>query len=375
MPSSAPPVREILLVAGEASGDLHAGILAEALRRRRPDLALVGTGGPRMAAAGVEMLEQIEGVVGFVEVLRHVPAHLRLLRRLTARLRSGRVGLVILIDYPGFNLRVAAAARTAGVPVLYYITPQVWAWKRGRVRTMAEVITKAACILPFEPPMLREAGIDATFVGHPLLDRALALPTRAEARARLGLDGAGEVLALFPGSRAVEIRRHLADFVAVARRLEALRPGLRVILSAAPTVALRDDEVPFPVIRAASFDVLRAADVALCKSGTTTLEAAVADCPCAIVYRTSALSYAIARRLVHIPHIGLLNIVAGREVAPEFVQDAFRPERVADALAPLFAADGAERRAMLAGLAEVRAELGTAGASERVAEMAAGMVP
>lgn len=375
MPSSAPPVREILLVAGEASGDLHAGILAEALRRRRPDLALVGTGGPRMAAAGVEMLEQIEGVVGFVEVLRHVPAHLRLLRRLTARLRSGRVGLVILIDYPGFNLRVAAAARAAGVPVLYYITPQVWAWKRGRVRTMAEVITKAACILPFEPPMLREAGIDATFVGHPLLDRALALPTRAEARARLGLDGAGEVLALFPGSRAVEIRRHLADFVAVARRLEALRPGLRVILSAAPTVALRDDEVPFPVIRAASFDVLRAADVALCKSGTTTLEAAVADCPCAIVYRTSALSYAIARRLVHIPHIGLLNIVAGREVAPEFVQDAFRPERVADALAPLFAPDGAERRAMLAGLAEVRAQLGTAGASERVAEMAAGMVP
>jgi lipid-A-disaccharide synthase len=368
-------VREILLVAGEASGDLHAGILAEALRRRRPDLALVGTGGPRMAAAGVEMLEQIEGVVGFVEVIRHVPAHLRLLRRLTARLRSGRVGLVILIDYPGFNLRVAAAARAAGVPVLYYITPQVWAWKRGRVRTMAEVITKAACILPFEPPMLREAGIDATFVGHPLLDRALALPTRAEARARLGLDGAGEVLALFPGSRAVEIRRHLADFVAVARRLEALRPGLRVILSAAPTVALRDDEVPFPVIRAASFDVLRAADVALCKSGTTTLEAAVADCPCAIVYRTSALSYAIARRLVHIPHIGLLNIVAGREVAPEFVQDAFRPERVADALAPLFAPDGAERRAMLAGLAEVRAELGTAGASERVAEMAAGMVP
>lgn len=375
MPSSAPPVREILLVAGEASGDLHAGILAEALRRRRPDLALVGTGGPRMAAAGVEMLEQIEGVVGFVEVLRHVPAHLRLLRRLTARLRSGRVGLVILIDYPGFNLRVAAAARAAGVPVLYYITPQVWAWKRGRVRTMAEVITKAACILPFEPPMLREAGIDATFVGHPLLDRALALPTRAEARARLGLDGAGEVLALFPGSRAVEIRRHLADFVAVARRLEALRPGLRVILSAAPTVALRDDEVPFPVIRAASFDVLRAADVALCKSGTTTLEAAVADCPCAIVYRTSALSYAIARRLVHIPHIGLLNIVAGREVAPEFVQNAFQPERVADALAPLFAPDGAERRAMLAGLAEVRAELGTAGASERVAEMAAGMVP
>jgi len=368
-------VREVVIVAGEASGDLHAGLLAEALRRARPDLHLVGTGGPRMAAAGVEMVAQVEGVVGFVEVLRHVPAHLRLLRTLVARMRTGRVGLVILIDYPGFNLRVAAAARAAGVPVLYYITPQVWAWKRGRLRTIAEVITKAACILPFEPPMLREAGIDAVFVGHPLLDRAQALPSRAEARARLGLDEAGEVLALFPGSRAVEIRRHLADFVAVARRLEAMRPGLHVVLSAAPTIDLREGEVPFPIIRAASFDVLRAADVALCKSGTTTLEAAVADCPCAIVYRTSAVSYAIARRLVQIPHIGLLNIVAGRAVAPEFVQDAFRPEAVAAALGPLFDPEGDARRTMREGLAEVRAQLGTAGASERVAAMAAGLVP
>ncbi|HVH40611.1 MAG TPA: lipid-A-disaccharide synthase [Gemmatimonadaceae bacterium] len=367
-------MREILILAGEASGDLHGAILAERLKARRPDLHLAGTGGSRMREAGVEMIEEHEGVVGFVEVLRHIPSHLRLLRTLKDRLASGRVGLVICIDYPGFNMRVAATAEAAGVPVLYYITPQVWAWRAGRMRTMARIITKAAVILPFEEQMLRGAGVDATFVGHPLLDRAQAMPDKAEARRRIGLPEQGELLALFPGSRAQEIRRHLSDFVAVARELEQRRPGLRVVLSVAPTIEFRADEVPFPMVRSASFDVLRAADVALCKSGTTTLEAAVAGCPCAIVYRTSAISYAIARRLVRIPHIGLLNIVAGREVAPEFVQDAFRPAPVADALSPLFDTRSPERERMEAGLAEVRAKLGTPGATERVAEMALGML-
>ena len=367
-------VREILILAGEASGDLHGAILAERLRALRPDLALVGTGGTRMRAAGVEMLAEHEGVVGFVEVLRHIPSHWRLLNRLKKRLTAAQVALVICIDYPGFHMRVAAAAHALGVPVLYYITPQVWAWRAGRMQTLARIITKAAVILPFEESMLRAAGVDATFVGHPLLDRALTMPDRTEARRRIGLPAQGEVLALFPGSRAQEIRRHLTDFVAVARALEARRPGLRVVLSVAPTIEFRDDEVPFPLVRSASFDVLRAADVALCKSGTTTLEAAVAGCPCAIVYRTSAISYAIARRLVRIPHIGLLNIVAGREVAPEFVQDAFQPEPVAEALMPLFDPTSAARQRMEAGLAEVRQRLGEPGASGRVAAMAAAMV-
>jgi lipid-A-disaccharide synthase len=364
-------VREILILAGEASGDLHGAALAERLRTACPDRALVGTGGARMRAAGVTMLEEHEGVVGFVEVLKHIPAHLRLLTRLKARLATGNVALVICIDYPGFNMRVAAAAKARGVPVLYYITPQVWAWRSGRLRTMADVITKAAVILPFEESLLRSAGVDATFVGHPLLDRAQQLPDRAEARRRIGLPGDGDLLALFPGSRAEEIRRHLRDFVAVARALEGQRPALRTVMSVAPTISLRDDEVPFPLVRSASFDVLRAADVALCKSGTTTLEAAVAGCPCAIVYRTSRISYAIARRLVRIEHIGLLNIVAGRTVAPEFVQDAFQPGAVALALAPLFDRDGEARRRMIEGLAEVRSRLGEPGASARVAAMAA----
>lgn len=367
-------MREILILAGEASGDLHGAKLAERLRILRPDLSLAGTGGDRMEAAGVTMLAKAEGVVGFVEVIRHIPWHWRLLNRLKERFASGNVALVILIDYPGFNMRVAEAAKAAGVPVLYYITPQVWAWKAGRLKTMADVITRAAVILPFEEELLRTHHIDATFVGHPLLDRAQSMPDRAEARRRIGLPEQGEILALFPGSRPQEIVRHLEDFVAVARQLEARRPGLRVVVSVAPTIELDAADIPFPMIRSASFDVLRAADVALCKSGTTTLEAAVAGCPCAIVYRTSPISYLIAKRLVKIAHIGLLNIVAGRRVAPEFVQDDFEPVRVADALAPLFDAASPERASMLAGLAEVRARLGTPGASERVAEMASGMV-
>lgn len=367
-------MREILILAGEASGDLHGAVLAQRLRALRPELALAGTGGDRMEGAGVTLIEKAEGVVGFVEVVKHLPRHWRLFRRIKERLASGTVALVILIDYPGFNMRVAAAAKAAGVPVLYYITPQVWAWKAGRLRTMRDVITKAAVILPFEESLLREHGIDATFVGHPLLDRAQALPERAEARRRIGVPEAGEVLALFPGSRPEEIVRHLEDFVAVARELERRRPGLRVVVSVAPTIALPAERIPYPMVRSASFDVLRAADVALCKSGTTTLEAAVAGCPCAIVYRTSPVSYAIAKRLVRIAHIGLLNIVAGRRVAPEFVQDAFEPVAVADALLPLFDAAGSARATMVAGLQEVRERLGTPGASDRVAAMASAMV-
>jgi lipid-A-disaccharide synthase len=369
-------VPEILLVAAEASADLHAAAFVEALRARRSDVAVSGVGGARLQALGMELLEHNErlAVMGFVEVLRHVPKHWRLLRRLDARLRSGRVGLVVLLDYPGFNMKVAAAARAAGVPVLYYITPQVWAWGSKRLAALAQTVTKAACILPFEEPLLRAHGIDATFVGHPLLDRAQALPTRAEARAALGLPPDRPVLAVFPGSRAQELARHLADAVAAAQRVRAARPDVEVVVAGAPTVTLRDGDVPFRVIRGASFPVLRAADAALCKSGTTTLEAAVADCPLVVVYRTNALTYAMAKRVVRIPHIGLVNVVAEREVAPEFVQERFTPSAVADALLPLLRPDAPERAAMLAGLAAVRGRLGTPGASARVAAMADAML-
>lgn len=341
----------------------------------RPDLALAGIGGQRMRAAGVELIEDAErlAVMGFVEVIRHVPHHWALLAQIRRRLAAGRVALVILMDYPGFNMKVARAARDAGVPVLYYITPQVWAWGAGRLEALARTVTRAAVILPFEEALLRAHGIDAVFVGHPLLDRAMALPDRAAARDTLQLPVDAPVLALFPGSRMQEISRHLEPFTAVGHELVRRVPALRIVVAASPTVELRDGDVPFPIVRNESFTVLRAADAAMCKSGTTTLEAAVAGCPLVVAYRTSTITYALARLFIKIRHIGLVNVVAGREVAPEFVQDALRPKDVADALDPLLRQTPA-RAESLRGLAEVRSRLGTAGAAARVAQMAAELV-
>jgi lipid-A-disaccharide synthase len=261
-------------------------------------------------------------------------------------------------------------AAEAGVPVLYFITPQVWASRPGRMRALARTVTRAAVILPFEEPLLRQHGIDATFVGHPLLDRAITLPDPAEARRAIGVGPDERLLALFPGSRAQEIARHLDPFVAAARELQRRDPGLRVVVSSAPHVTIPIERCPFPLVHSASFAVLRAADAALCKSGTTTLEAAIAGCPLVVAYRTSALEYAVARRLVHIPLIGLVNIVAGREVAREFVQDALQPVAVADALQPLLDHHSVQRKVLVEQLAAVRDSLGQPGAATRVAAMA-----
>jgi lipid-A-disaccharide synthase len=367
-------MRKVLFVAGEASGDLHAAGVAAALRRIRPELLLAAVGGRRLAEEGVQLIHRDEqlGVMGFLDVLKHVPRHFLLLRTMRRMFEHGEVAVLILIDYPGFNMKVAAAARRAGVPVLYYVTPQVWAWGAGRIPKLAQLITKAAVILPFEEPLLRGFGIDATFVGHPLLDRAADMPTKVEAREALRLALNTPVLALFPGSRQQEIDRHIDDFVATAKELQRRIPGLQVLVSVAPTVALDSRRCPFRLVHSASLSVLRAADVALCKSGTTTLEAAIADCPLIVAYRTGRINYAVARRVVKVPNIGLVNVVAGREVAREFIQDEIEPSMMADALAEILN-DGPRRQEVLAGLAEVRSKLGSPGAADRVAQMASGL--
>jgi len=370
-------VSDVLFVAGEASGDLHAAGVAEELGRIRPELKLSGIGGPRMKAAGVDLIAGYDemAVMGFVEVIRHLPRHFELLGEIRSRLRRGKVRLLVLTDYPGFNMKAARAAADAGVPVLYYVTPQVWAWGAGRLPELAKIVTRAAVILPFEEALLRGYGVNATFVGHPLLDRAVDLPSKPAARATLGLSMDRPVLALFPGSRQQEIDRHLDDFVDSARIVEGLVPGLQTVVSVAPTVDLDPARCPYQRVESASFTVLRAADAALCKSGTTTLEAAIADCPLVVAYRTGIISYLVARAMVKIPHIGLVNVVAGREVAKEFVQDDLQPEAVASTLAQLLDTSGAERQRVLDGLAEVRGRLGTPGAARRVAEMASELVP
>jgi lipid-A-disaccharide synthase len=364
-------VREILFVAGESSGDLHAAGVARELAARGAPFTLTGIGGDQMKAAGVKLIEHTGrlAVMGFVEVLEYLPKHWALLRDLKQRLASGNVAVVVLIDYPDFNMLVAGAAREAGVPVLYYITPQVWAWRSGRLETLAKTVTKAAVILPFEEKLLRDHKIDATFVGHPLLDRVGAMPDRAAARETLGLSADARVLALFPGSRKQEVESHIDDFVAVAKDLQRRIPGLEVVVAVAPHVKIAAARCPFRQVRSASFTILRAADAAFCKSGTTTLEAAVAGCPLVVAYRVNVLNYIVAKWLIKISNISLVNLIAGKRVVPEFIQDDLQPRAVAAALAPLLDPASPERRAMVTALDAVRASLGTPGAAGRVADM------
>ncbi len=367
---------QVIFVAGEVSGDLHASAVAEAIRNAQPSRKMIGIGGHRMAAAGVQLIEHVENlaVMGFVEVVKHIPHHWKLLATLRERMVKEDTALVVCVDYAGFNMQVAKAAREVGIPVLYFITPQVWASRAGRLPKLARVITKAACILPFEEALLRQHGIDATFVGHPLLDRAAHLPTEREARAQLGLPVDGELLAVFPGSRKSELGFHLDAFVETARELQRRRPGLHVVVATAPSLVIDTARCPFPQVSGASFTVLRAATAGLLKSGTTTLEAAVVGLPHVIAYRTSPLSYAIAKRVVTIPRIGLVNVVAGREVSREFVQHALVPGDMADALEPLLTEGSAARNVAIADLASVRAQLGTSGAAGRVAAIAMDMM-
>ena len=351
---------------------MHAAGVARELRAAGAPFTLLGIGGDMMRDAGVALIEHSENlaVMGFIEPLKRLPQFRRLRNDLRTRIESGTVALVVLVDYGGFNMQIAAVAADAHVPVLYYITPQVWASRAGRMKTLARTVTKAAVILPFEEKLLRTHGIDATFVGHPLLDRVASLPDRAAARRALGIGASSRLLALFPGSRAQEIARHLDVFVEAARELQRRDPLLEVVVSAAPHVSIPKERCPYPLVHAGSFALLRAADAAMCKSGTTTIEAAVALCPLVVAYRTGAIEFAIARRIVKIPFIGLVNIVAGREVAREFVQDALQPVAVADALQPLFEATSPQRVAMIAELARVRGMLGEPGAARRVAAMA-----
>jgi lipid-A-disaccharide synthase len=365
-------VREILFIAGETSGDLHGSGVARAIRTLGAPYRLVGVGGDRMRDAGVELVEHVANLAhfGLVEPLRHLSQYRRLRADLRRRIRSGNVALVVLIDYGGFNLQMAEVATNAHVPVLYFITPQVWASRAKRMMKMARTITRAAVILPFEETLLRDHGVAATFVGHPLLDQIATLPDRETARRAIGIGLDDKLLVLFPGSRAQEIKRHLAPFVASARELQRRIPGLKVVVSAAPHVTIPADQCPYPLVHSASFTLLRAADAAMCKSGTTTLEAAVALCPLVVAYRTDAFTYGIGKHLVTIPFIGLVNVVAGREIAPEFVQNALEPTAVANALEPLLDERSPRRTAMIAELQRVRHMLGEPGAANRVAQMA-----
>jgi lipid-A-disaccharide synthase len=362
----------VFLSAGELSGDAYGGDLARALRRRRPEVELMGIGGPDMAAGGVDLVAQLDelAVMGFAEVVPRLTFFWKLERKIRALLAGGRVSLLVAIDFPGLNLRLARAARGAGVPVLYYVAPKVWAWRQRRARTLAETTSRVASILPFEAAWLEQRGVRTTWVGHPLLDRENGpRPTREAFSREWGLDPARTWLALLPGSRRQEVERHLELFAAAARIVEARRPEVLPVIGRAPTLHTRlYERAGVPVVTGARA-LLAHARAAVVKSGTATLDAALAGTPMTVAYRTSPLTWAVARRLVRVPHIALPNLVAGRRIVPERLQANASPERLAADISALLD-EGSARSEQLAGYTRVREALGEPGATERVAAMA-----
>jgi len=358
-------VIRLFVSAGEPSGDAHAAAVVRALHREHADLDVEGIGGPEMAAAGARLVGHIESlsVMGLTEGVGTLPAHARLLWQFRRRIAGRAYDAVLLVDYPGFHLVLARAAALHAVPVVYYIAPQMWAWGRWRVAALRRRVQHLAVILPFEEEFFGQHDIRATFVGHPLLDRDPG-PSRRTARERLGISRDASVLAVFPGSRAAERNRLWPAFRETARRLQCADADLELIVAA--------DVVSDGMRTADSVTAMAAADVCLCKSGTTTLEAAISDTPMVVAYRMSPLTFAIARRAVRVSHVSLVNLVAGRGIVPEFLQNDVSPETLEQALLPLLERDGTAARMQREGLAGVREALGSPGAAQRVAKLTVG---
>jgi len=359
-------VSRVFLVAGEESGDIHGAMLVAALKRLDPAVQCEGLGGRRMEAAGMTLHCDLasDGIMGFTEVVKHFPRIRRIFLDTRDRILRDKPDAVVLIDYPGFNIRLAQTLLGSGIPVVYYISPQVWAWKKKRIHTIARCCAKMLVIFPFEEPLYRAIGMNAVYVGHPLLDHIKGFaPSRQ-------IEGA-PVIGILPGSRAQEIARLLAPMLDVASELLERHPGATFVTPcanerrAAQIRAIAKD-FPLEVIQGGMYDVLHAARFCLVASGTATLETALFGVPMIIVYKVSPISYALARALVDIEHIGIVNILAGRGIVPEYVQGAMKPQAIlADALELI--EDGPRRHAMQRDLAEVRASLGGGGASENAA--------
>lgn len=369
--------RRIMIVAGEASGDIYGADLAREAHRLDPELHFFGIGGQRMREAGVQtMVDSADmAVVGLVEVLKHFDVISAAFLKLKKILREDPPELLILIDYPGFNLRLAKVARRAGVKVLYYISPQIWAWRQGRLKKIARLVDHMAVILPFEAAFYERAGVPVTFVGHPLLDMVQVSMNREQAAASFGLDPSRKIVGLFPGSRNNEIERLLPVIIDSARVLEKQFPGLQFVVPVAST--LNEDDLA-PQILAAGIDVMftherihdliRACDAVISVSGTVTLEIALIGTPMVIIYKLSPLTYLLAKQLVKIEHIGLCNIIAGETVVRELIQHEANPDMISAEIGKILGNVMYANEIKLK-LSTVRSQLKSGGASANVARL------
>jgi len=379
-PGAERPCR-IMLVAGEASGDLHGADLVQALRKHIRRLEVVGLGGERLRSVGMRTVADVADVatVGVVEAAGRLRSPARTYLTLSRMLRRERPDLAIFIDFPEFNLRLARVAQRAGIPVFYYIGPQVWAWRRGRVRTVARRVNALALVFPFEASLYRPQGVDAEFVGHPLLDRVATTRDRAATHRRYGLDPERTTIALLPGSRGKEVRYMLPRFLEAAVRLrrdrdcQFLLARAGTVDSAEVTAEIRRHDVDVRVVDDDTYNVIHASDLVLVASGTATLETALLERPMVIVYRLSPLTYTLARLLVGVRFIGIPNIIAGRQIVPELVQGAATGSRIAAAAREILD-DVTLQQSMIQELAQVRYALGSGGAADRAAALARGLL-
>jgi len=377
----------VLLSVGDASGDVYAGDFVRELLQLRPGTRFLGMGGVELAKTGMEIVvDQREVAVGgLFELLPDLPRVVRAWRRMVAALHRARPDLVVLVDSSGFNLPFARRAKRLGIPTLYYVSPQVWGWRRGRIGKIARFVGRLAVIFPFEPKVYEGTGVPVEFVGHPLVERLAEMSRvdKAGARRALGLPADARIVALLPGSRRNEIHYVLPLHLETARVLHARDPRIHFVMPCAPSLdretldeAVRRARLPslleLKMQRGDAHRVLRAADVALCKPGTSTLEAALLGCPLVVAARSNRLTAFVLRRLVRVDYLAMPNLIAGEEVVPELLQEQADPERIADAVQALL--EGPARAAQEARLASLRIGLSRGGAARRAAEIAQEMI-
>lgn len=381
--NKSPERHGVMIVTGEASGDLHGSRLIKALRTLRTDIDFCGVGGRLMEAEGCEILFRGEdlAVVGLVEVVRHFKPIYSAFKKLEAILGSEeKPDVLVLIDFPEFNLRLAAKAKKAGVPVLYYVSPQVWAWRRGRVHKIAQVVDRLAAVFPFEPELYRGLDIDVQYVGHPLVTDFYVATSRETFLRQYGLDPSRKVVGLFPGSRRSEIRYCLDTLLKAAELVMHKSPDVQFLLPIAPSLSadllrthVATSGVEVTLVDSSIYDIAAACDAIATVSGTVTLQIALTATPMAIIYKLNPITYIIGKRLIKVPYVGLPNIVAGKKIVREFIQNDASPDAICKEILRLLTEEAYAAQARK-DLAEVGLLLGRPGCSERVANMVAEMI-
>lgn len=358
-----------MISAGEPSGELYGALLGREIKKKWPQTEIFGVGGSHMRREGIDLIAPISNVIGFTEALKRIGEIRRTLSKAKDTLIRRRPDTLVLIDYPDFNLSLAKEARAAGIPVLYYVSPQVWAWRKGRVKKIAATVNRIALLFPFEVAIYRKAGLACEYVGHPLAELSVNTKSKEELKNLLGLDPGRPVVTLLPGSRPGEIRMHLPLILVVSGMIREEMPDVQVVIPVTPETELTDD-IPedVTVLRGRTGEALASSDAAAIASGTATLEAALLGTPMVVFYRLSLLSFLIAKLLIHVNHISLVNILAGREIVRELIQKEATPSSVFKELRRILA-EGPDRWQMIVNLKKVGEVMGKKKTSRRVAEI------